>query len=64
GNGSGAGNGRGDGMGWEILWPLLLGFALSGVIQALVSRERIAALVSDDSPRSLGAATGLGAASS
>ncbi|MDI3195225.1 hypothetical protein QK290_12455 [Pseudarthrobacter sp. AL07] len=51
-------------MGWEILWPLLLGFALSGVIQALVSRERIAALVSDDSPRSLGAATGLGAASS
>ncbi|GAC1607058.1 MAG: permease [Pseudarthrobacter sp.] len=51
-------------MGWEILWPLILGFALSGVIQALVSRERIAALMSDDSPRSLAAATGLGAASS
>ena len=51
-------------MGWEILWPLILGFALSGIIQALVSRERIAALMSDDSPRSLAAATGLGAASS
>lgn len=51
-------------MGWEILWPLILGFALSGVIQAVVSREKIAALMSDDSPRSLAAATGLGAASS
>ena len=23
-------------MGWEILWPLILGFALSGVVQAAV----------------------------
>src|SRR5258707_4953269 len=24
-------------MGWEILWPLILGFALSAVVQAVVS---------------------------
>jgi uncharacterized protein len=23
-------------MGWEILWPLILGFALSAVVQAVV----------------------------
>ena len=23
-------------MGWEILWPLVLGFFLSGVVQAVV----------------------------
>ncbi len=51
-------------MGWQILWPLILGFTLSGVIQALVRREKVSALMSDDSPRSLAAATGLGAASS
>ncbi len=27
-------------MGWEILWPLILGFALSGVVQAVVSHSR------------------------
>ena len=26
-------------MGWEILWPLILGFALSAVVQAAVSDE-------------------------
>ena len=26
-------------MGWEILWPLVLGFFLSGVVQAVVRRE-------------------------
>ena len=26
-------------MGWEILWPLILGFALSGVVQAAVSKQ-------------------------
>lgn len=51
-------------MGWKILWPLILGFTLSGVIQAVVRRDRITRLMSDDSPRSLSAATGLGAASS
>jgi len=51
-------------MAWEILWPLVLGFALSGVIQAVVRKERITRLMSDDSPRSLAVAVGLGAASS
>jgi uncharacterized protein len=51
-------------MGWEILWPLILGFALSAVIQAVVRKDQITALMPDDSPRSLAVATGLGAASS
>ena len=51
-------------MGWEILWPLILGFALSGAIQAVVRKEQITRLMSNDSPRALAAATGLGAASS
>ena len=25
-------------MGWEILWPLILGFALSGVVQAVATK--------------------------
>lgn len=51
-------------MGWQILWPLILGFTLSGIIQAVVRKESIAKLMSSDSPRSLGIATLLGAASS
>ena len=35
-------------MGWQILWPLILGFTLSGVIQAVVRKERITRLMSDD----------------
>ena len=51
-------------MGWTILWPLVFGFAISGVIQAVVRTERISALMSDDSPRALAVATGFGAMSS
>jgi uncharacterized membrane protein YraQ (UPF0718 family) len=51
-------------MAWEILWPLILGFGLSAVIQAVVRRERISRLMAGDSPRALSIATGLGAASS
>jgi uncharacterized membrane protein YraQ (UPF0718 family) len=51
-------------MGWEILWPLILGFALSAVVQAVVRKHQITRLMPDDSPRSLTVATGLGAASS
>jgi len=29
------------GMFWEILWALILGFALSGVVQAWIPRERL-----------------------
>jgi uncharacterized protein len=51
-------------MGWEILWPLILGFALSGVVQAVVSHREMSRLLPDDSPRSIAIALGLGAASS
>jgi hypothetical protein len=51
-------------MGWEILWPLVLGFFISGVIQAVVSHREIAKLLPDDRPRSILKASLLGAASS
>jgi uncharacterized membrane protein YraQ (UPF0718 family) len=49
---------------WEILWALILGFTLSGVVQAVVSKGEMSRLLPDDSPRSLCIASGLGAASS
>src|SRR5437868_5439394 len=52
------------GMFWEILWPLVLGFALSGAVQAVVSNRSMARLLGDDSPRSLSLATLFGIASS
>src|SRR5437867_428482 len=52
------------GMFWEILWALILGFALSAVVQAVVSKRQMTRLLPDDSPRSLAIACGLGAASS
>jgi uncharacterized membrane protein YraQ (UPF0718 family) len=51
-------------MGWEILWPLILGFALSAVVQAVVSHQELSRLLPDDSQRSLAVAMALGAASS
>jgi uncharacterized membrane protein YraQ (UPF0718 family) len=52
------------GMLWEILWALILGFALSAMIQAVVSKRTITRLLPDARPRALTVATGLGAASS
>jgi uncharacterized membrane protein YraQ (UPF0718 family) len=52
------------GMTWEILWALVLGFALSGAVQAVVSKAEMTRLLPDDSRRSLTRATLLGAASS
>src|SRR5438309_4104449 len=49
---------------WEILWPLILGFGLSGVVQAVVSKREMSKLLPNDSPKSLAIACGLGAASS
>src|ERR1700675_3391258 len=49
---------------WEILWPLILGFGLSGVVQAVVSKQEMRRLLPDDSPKTLAIASGLGAASS
>jgi uncharacterized membrane protein YraQ (UPF0718 family) len=51
-------------MGWEILWPLILGFALSAVVQAVVSHREMSRLLPDDRPRSIAIALALGAASS
>jgi uncharacterized membrane protein YraQ (UPF0718 family) len=51
-------------MGWEILWPLILGFTLSAVVQAVVSHSEMSRLLPDDRPRSIVIALGLGAASS
>lgn len=51
-------------MGWQILWPLVLGFTLSGIVQAVVRRDAVSRYLAGDSPRNLAWATGLGAASS
>src|SRR5262244_2387552 len=49
---------------WEILWALNLGFLLSAIVQAVVSKSEMSRLLPDDSPRTLGKAGLLGAASS
>ncbi|MFI2074925.1 MULTISPECIES: permease [Streptomyces] len=51
-------------MTWEITWALILGFALSAVVQAVVRRSSVVSLLGDDRPRTLAVAAGLGAASS
>lgn len=51
-------------MGWDILWPLILGFALSAAVQAAVSHREMSRLLPDDHARSIATALGLGAASS
>src|SRR5262245_42815976 len=51
-------------MAWEVWWALVLGFAISGAIQAWVPRERIEAALSGDGFVPVAKATGLGAASS
>jgi uncharacterized protein len=51
-------------MAWEVWWALVLGFAISAIVQAWVPRERIQGLMSGSGPRPVGWATGLGAASS
>jgi uncharacterized membrane protein YraQ (UPF0718 family) len=52
------------GMTWEVLWALVLGFTLSGAVQAVVSKREMTRLLPDDSPHTLAIASGLGAASS
>ncbi len=51
-------------MGWEILWPLVLGFVLSGIVQAVVTKGEMSRLLPDSSARTILIASGLGAASS
>ncbi len=52
------------GMTWQITWSLILGFTLSGVVQALVKKATITRLLGNRSPKTLAAASGLGIASS
>ncbi|MDQ6848014.1 MAG: permease, partial [Candidatus Dormibacteraeota bacterium] len=49
---------------WQVLWPLALGFLLSAVVEALVSKQTISRLLGRDRPREVAIATALGAASS
>jgi uncharacterized membrane protein YraQ (UPF0718 family) len=51
-------------MAYEVWWALVLGFAISGIVQAWVPRERIEATLSGDGAKPIAWATGLGAASS
>src|SRR5436305_10225276 len=51
-------------MAWEVWWALVLGFAISGVVQAWVPRERIQRALGGSGARPVALATGLGAASS
>src|SRR5438128_1088090 len=52
------------GMTWEVLWALILGFGLSALVQAVVSKSEMRRLLPDDSPKTIAVASGLGAASS
>src|ERR1700694_1655274 len=49
---------------WDTLWPLILGFGLSGAVQAFVSRSQMLRLMGDHSPRPLARASLFGMISS
>ena len=49
---------------WETLWPLILGFGLSGAVQAFVSRESMQQKLGDHRPASIARASGYGMVSS
>src|SRR5919201_6929472 len=49
---------------WQILWALILGFGISAIVQAVVSKSEMTRMLPDDSPKSIATACGLGAASS
>ena len=51
-------------MGWELLWALCLGFLLSSIIEAVVSKENVGKLLPDSSAKTIVIASALGAASS
>jgi uncharacterized membrane protein YraQ (UPF0718 family)/YHS domain-containing protein len=51
-------------MAWQVWWALVLGFAISGVVQAWVPRVRIERSLGGSGARPVALATGLGAASS
>jgi YHS domain-containing protein/uncharacterized membrane protein YraQ (UPF0718 family) len=49
---------------WETLWPLILGFGLSGAVQAFVSRESMQEKMGDHRPASIARASVYGMVSS
>jgi uncharacterized membrane protein YraQ (UPF0718 family)/YHS domain-containing protein len=49
---------------WETLWALVLGFGLSGVVQAFVSKEALQRTMGDHRPAAVVRATGFGMVSS
>jgi uncharacterized membrane protein YraQ (UPF0718 family) len=49
---------------WEVLWPLILGFLISAIVQSLVSRQAVVRALGADDLRGVSFATLLGAASS
>jgi uncharacterized protein len=51
-------------MAWEVWWALVLGFAISAIVQAWVPRARIQTALGGSGARPVALATGLGAASS
>src|SRR6201999_4133217 len=48
----------------EVWWALVVGFAISAIVQAWVPRERVEAALAGSGARPVARATGLGAASS
>jgi hypothetical protein len=51
-------------MAWEVWWALVLGFAISAIVQAWVPRDRIQSSLGGSGARPVALATALGAASS
>ncbi len=49
---------------WETLWPLILGFTLSGAVQAFVSRDSMQRVMGDHRPPAVARASGIGMVSS
>src|SRR5438094_8009174 len=49
---------------WETLWALVLGFGLSGVVQAFVSKEEMQRMLGDHRPRTVARASVFGMVSS
>jgi hypothetical protein len=49
---------------WETLWALILGFGLSGVVQAFVSKESMERAMGDHGPSSVARASAFGMVSS
>src|SRR4051812_36485750 len=49
---------------WETLWALVLGFGLSGIVQAFVPKDQLQRVLGDHRPTTIFKATGFGMVSS